>query len=107
MKAIRILSIIVFASALLPLAVQAATNGELLELINAYRADPPPCQGAPKEPLPPLEPSASLARLHMGAARQLKEAMNAVGFLAARAEAITLSGPSDALTAMRFAAQLN
>ncbi len=107
MKANCILSIIVFAGALLSLTTQAASNGELLELINAYRADPPPCEGAPKEPLPPLEPSASLARLHMGVARQLKEAMNAVGFLAARAEAITLSGPSDGRTAMRFAAQLN
>jgi uncharacterized protein YkwD len=107
MKANCVLSIIVLAGALLPLTVQAEPHGELLDLINAYRADPPRCQGAPKEPQPPLEPSLSLARLEIGAARQLKEAMRAVGFLAARAEAITLSGPSDARTAMRFAAQLN
>lgn len=33
--------------------------------------------------------------------------MRAVGFIAAHAEAITLSGPSDARAAMQFAAQLN
>src|SRR5688500_6728559 len=107
MRANCVLSIIAFAGALLPLAVQAEPGRELLDLINAYRADPPRCEGVQKEPLPPLEPSLSLARLEMGAARQLKEAMRAVGFLAARAEAITLSGPSDAPEAMRFAAQLN
>lgn len=95
-----------FAGALLSLAVQAS-DGELLDLINAYRADPPPCEGAPKEPLPPLEPNSALARLEIGAGGQLKEAMRAVGFLAARAEAITLSGPLDAREAMRFAAQIN
>jgi uncharacterized protein YkwD len=107
MKVNYVLSIIVFAGALLPLAVQAESGRELLDLINAYRADPPRCEGARKEPLPPLAPSLSLARLEMGAARQLKEAMRAIGFLATRAEAITLSGPSDAPEAMRFAAQLN
>lgn len=107
MKASCVLSIIVFVGALLPLAVLAEPGGELLELINAYRANPPPCEGAPREPLPPLEPSSSLSRLEMGAGRQLKEAMRAAGFLAARAEVMTLSGPSDARTAMRFAAQLN
>lgn len=107
MKANCVLSIIIFACALLPLTVQAASDGELLELINTYRADPPPCEGAPKGPLPPLEPSSALARVEIGAGGQLKEAMRAVGFQAARAEAITLSGPSDARVAMRFAAQLN
>lgn len=97
----------VFAGALLPLAVQAAPEGELLALINAYRADPPPCEGAPKEPLPPLEPNSALARLEIGAGGQLKEAMRAVGFLAARAQSLTLSGPLDAREAMRFAAQIN
>ncbi|SFO43273.1 CAP domain-containing protein [Nitrosospira briensis] len=107
MKANYVLSIIVFACALLPLTVQAESSRELLNLINAYRADPPRCEGAQEEPLPPLAPSMSLSRFQVGAARQLKEAMRAVGFLAARAEAITLSGPSDAAEAMRFAAQLN
>jgi uncharacterized protein YkwD len=104
---VGILSIIVFAVALLPLTVQAGQDRELLELINAYRAHPPRCEGVPKKPLRPLEPSSSLAGLEIGAGRQLKEAMRAAGFLAAGAEAITLSGPSDARAAMRFAAQLN
>jgi uncharacterized protein YkwD len=107
MKANFVLPVIIFAAALQPFKVQAEPGGELLDLINAFRADPPPCVGAPSEPLPPLEPSLSLARLEMGAVRNLKEAMRAVGFLAAHAEAITLSGPPDARTALHFAAQLN
>jgi uncharacterized protein YkwD len=107
MKANGVFSIIVFAGALLPLTAQAAPDEELLELINAYRANPRSCDGAPEEPLPPLEPSPSLSRLEMGASRQLRDATRAVGFLAARAEAITLSGPLDPPAAMRFAVQLN
>ena len=107
MKANRILPVILFAGVLLSLSVQADPDRELLDLINAYRADPPPCVGAGNEPLPPLEPSLSLSRMEMGAARKLEEAMPAVGFLAAHAEAITLSGPSDARAAMQFAAQFN
>jgi uncharacterized protein YkwD len=107
MKANHVLPVILFAGALLSLSVQADPHRELLDLINAYRADPPPCKGAGNEPLPPLEPSLSLSGMEMGAARNLKEAMLAVGFLAAHAEAITLSGPSDARAAMHFAAQLN
>jgi uncharacterized protein YkwD len=107
MKATRVLSIIAFAVVLLPLGLYAEPDAELLQLINAYRADPPACEGAPKESLPPLEPSPSLAALKMGDARHLKESMRAAGFLAARAEAITLSGPLDAHIAMRFAAQIN
>jgi uncharacterized protein YkwD len=101
------LPIIVFAGALLPLTVRAASDGELLELINAYRADPSPCEGAPKGPLPPLEPNSALSRVEIGAGGQLKEAMRGAGFPAAHAEALTLSGPLDARAAMRFAAKLN
>ncbi|SCX91595.1 Uncharacterized conserved protein YkwD, contains CAP (CSP/antigen 5/PR1) domain [Nitrosospira sp. Nl5] len=107
MNANCVLPIIVFAGASLPLTVQAAPDGELLDLINAYRADPPSCEGVPKGPLPPLESNSALARMELGAGRQLKEVLRAAGFLAARAEVITLSGPSDAGAAMRFAAQLN
>jgi uncharacterized protein YkwD len=107
MKVNLIRSIIVFAATLLPLAVQAAQDGKFLELINAYRANPPPCEGRAKEPVQPLEPSSILAGLEVGAARQLKEAMRAAGFLAARAEALTLAGASNTHAAMRFAMQLN
>ena len=107
MKATRVLSIIVFVAVLLPLGLKAESDVELLQLINAYRADPQACEGAQKESLPPLEPSPSLVGLEMGDARHLKEAMRAVGFLAASAEAMTLSGPLDARTAMRFAVQMN
>jgi uncharacterized protein YkwD len=107
MKANRVLSVIAFAAILLPPGLQAESDVELLQLINAYRANHPACEGASKESVPPLEPSPSLATLEMGDARHLKEAMRAAGFLAASAEAMTLSGPLDAPTAMRFAMQIN
>ena len=92
---------------LLPLTVQAASDSELLELINAHRADPPPCEGEQREPLPPLAPDSALAQLKINGGGQLREAMRATGYRIARAESMTLSGPPDARTAMRFAAQLN
>jgi uncharacterized protein YkwD len=107
MKTNHLLPVILFAGVLLPHTVQADLDQELLDLINAYRADPPSCKGTSSEPLPPLEPSPSLSGMEMGAARKLEEAMRAAGFIAAHAEAITLSGPSDARAAMQFAAQLN
>jgi uncharacterized protein YkwD len=107
MKANCSLSIIVFAAGVLPFSANAEPEAELLELINSYRANPPHCEGAHKGPLLPLKPDIRLSQLEMGAARQLKEAIRAAGFLAARAEGITLSGPSDARAAMRFAEQIN
>lgn len=88
----------------LALAVRAAPDGELLELINAYRADPPRCEGRQPEPPPPLAPDPTLARLDVER-RGLPDALRAVGYQAARAEALTITGPTDADGAMRFAAQ--
>jgi uncharacterized protein YkwD len=91
---------------LLPLTVQATSDRELLELINAYRANPPPCDGEQREPLPPLAPDSTLAQLKINGG-QLRDAMRASGYRITRAEFMTLSGPPDARAAMRFAAQLN
>lgn len=105
MKAKCILTMVALAGMLLPAAVHAASDGKLLELINAYRADPPPCEGVTRQPLPPLAPSAALAKVDLQRNRQLLDAIRAAGYQASRAEALKISGPSDPGEAMRFAAQ--
>lgn len=107
MKAFRILPFLIVTGGFLPFTVHAAPDGNLLELINAYRADPPRCEGAQKEPLPPLAPDETLAQLKIDGGARLPEAMRAAGYQAARAEALTLSGPSNAEEAMQFAARQN
>ena len=101
-----ILSIMALAGVLLPLSVHAAPDVELLELINDYRADPPPCGGEQPEPVPPLAPDSALASLEIEGG-QLQEAMRASGYRVARAESMTLFGPAEAREAMRFATQAN
>jgi uncharacterized protein YkwD len=107
MKAHRILPFLFITGGFLPFTVHAASDDNLLELINAYRADPPQCEGAQREPLPPLAPDETLAELEIDGGKRLPEAMRAAGYQAARAEALTLSGPSSSQEAMQFAAQQN
>jgi uncharacterized protein YkwD len=104
MKGLRHHFIMAVALAVLPPARGAEPDGKLLELINAYRADPPPCEGARREPLPPLAPESSLARLKINGGG-LQDAMRAAGYQASRAESLTMTGPTDAAEAMRFAVQ--
>ena len=103
----RSLSIVILIGVLLPLTLHAASDHELLQLINEYRADPPPCEGKQKKSLPPLAPDPRLAQLEIDGGAKLQEAMEASSYKAARAEAITLFGPSDARMALRYAAQVN
>ncbi|MBA4143714.1 MAG: CAP domain-containing protein [Nitrosospira sp.] len=99
-------AIAALVSVLSPLfTVNAASGGELLELINAYRAGSPLCEGARREPLPPLTSDSTLAQIK--GVGQLQEALRAAGYPAARAETMTLSGPSNVRAALRFAVQLN
>jgi hypothetical protein len=65
MKADCIRALVTLASFLLPLSLHAAPERQLLELINEYRADPPPCEGKQKKPLPPLAPNPRLAQLEI------------------------------------------
>jgi uncharacterized protein YkwD len=82
----------------------SAAGQDLLELINAYRADPPACDGVASEALPPLARDPALAGLEVGAGRQLQEALRRAGYQAADAQVLMLSGPVDAQQAMRAAA---
>lgn len=87
----------------LPLTVCAAPDDEFLELINAYRAEPPRCDGQQPAPLPPLAPEATLAGIDVER-HGLQAALRAVGYRVARAEALTITGPTDVSGAMRLAA---
>lgn len=86
----------------------ATAAQSLLELINAYRADPPPCADSAdgsSRPLPPLTPDSALAELEVGDARQLQQALRRVGYQAEQAQVLMLSGPESAQQAMRAAAE--
>lgn len=107
MKACHVLSLFALAGGLLPHATQAAPNERLVEMINAYRADPPPCEGNQKTPLPPLSSSAALAQIKIDRGVQLQDAIRSAGIAVSRAEVLKMSGPSTARDALQFAAKRN
>jgi uncharacterized protein YkwD len=90
-----------FAAALLAtLAPAHARADELADLINAYRAAPGSCGGAPAHPAAPLAAEPALARIWIGPVTFLESALKQEGFGADRADAISVSGPADARAAM-------
>jgi uncharacterized protein YkwD len=97
------LRIALFAAALpaaLALAPAHARADELADLINAYRAAPSSCGGAPAAPAAPLTAEPALSRIWVGPATFLESALKRVGFASEHADAISVSGPEDARAAM-------
>jgi uncharacterized protein YkwD len=86
--------------AALALAPAHARADELAELINAYRAAPSSCGGAPAAPTAPLTAEPALSRIWIGPATFLESALKRVGFASEHADAISVSGPEDARAAM-------
>jgi len=80
----------------------AQEGSALVDLINAYRSEPQSCQGKRIDAVGPLAPDAALARVKPGAGGNLLEALKAQGYQAARVEAIRVSGPADAASAMKL-----
>lgn len=80
-------------------AASAGDEARLVESINAYRGQVQNCVGQGSEELPPL---AADPRLVMPAAGggDLQAALSRVGYPLVNAQAISLSGPRDAQTAM-------
>jgi uncharacterized protein YkwD len=86
-------------------AAMPAHADELANLINAYRAAPGTCDGAAAAPVAPLAVEPALARIRIGPGTFLESALQRAGYEAAHAEAITVTGPSDARAAMDVIAQ--
>jgi uncharacterized protein YkwD len=72
----------------------------LVELINAYRAAPGTCDGRQAIPVPPLTPHPALSKVRVDTGAFLEQALERAGYPVARAEAIFISGPPDARSAM-------
>jgi uncharacterized protein YkwD len=84
-----------------PLSVHAdATDDELADMINMYRAAPGKCDGHAVAAVKPLAIEPLLASLHIGPAAFLASMLKDAGYQADRAEAITITGPTNARDAM-------
>jgi uncharacterized protein YkwD len=84
--------------AALPAAAQERER--LISMINAYRANPPSCEGRRMRPLPPLRAHPALSSVHVDAGQFLQQALEQAGYEVARAEGITVSGADDARAVM-------
>jgi uncharacterized protein YkwD len=81
---------------LLPAAARADGEDDLVELINARRAEPRDCAGKERPAASPLAPSAALAQVDARTSAELGKALSSVGYLASTAATIVVSGPRDA-----------
>lgn len=99
--------IVAFVAPLATLTTPATSSQEndLLALINGYRSAPQDCGGKQMPVVGPLSPDPALARVKPGPDGSLQHALKDAGYLASRAQLISLSGPSDASGAMQWLAQ--
>jgi uncharacterized protein YkwD len=88
------------AALLSSLPARAQDEGELVRLINAYRAAPTSCQGRQVQPLAPLAAHPALARVHFASGTFLQHALERAGFPSEHAETIYVSGSPDAKSVM-------
>jgi uncharacterized protein YkwD len=77
----------------------------LVDLINAYRAAPGTCDGRQAMPVAPLTPHPALSSVRVDTGAFLDQALERAGYRVARAEAIFISGPPDARSAMAAVAR--
>ena len=83
----------------------AQEESELATLINAYRDSSQTCEGRQTAASGPLAPDHVLARVQITAGGQLDDALKGAGYQAARAQAITLAGPTNPAAAMALIKQ--
>lgn len=86
-------------------AASAQDPGELVHLINAYRAVPQSCEGVRTAAAGPLAPNSLLAGVQLSARSQLLDELKARAYLAASADAISVSGPTRPSEVMKFVEQ--
>ncbi|GAB3467946.1 CAP domain-containing protein [Massilia terrae] len=77
-------------------AQPAVDAGNLVRLVNAYRAAPGICQGRPKRAAAPLQPERALSRIRISTGTFLEQSLEDSGYPVERAQAISVTGPADA-----------
>jgi uncharacterized protein YkwD len=95
----------VWTAALIGAAAAAQPAGDLVGLINAYRAAPQNCEGKRSAVPGPLAPDPHLAGVKIEAGGRLQDALKARGYPTAQMQAITLRGPASASAAMNMLKQ--
>lgn len=75
-------------------------EAQLIDSINVYRSKAQPCGGEASLELPPLNSDTRLALSPEGT-RDLQQAMTRAAYPMVNVQAISLSGPRDALAAMK------
>ena len=96
----RVLSSVLLLASLCVAGVAAAEEARLIESVNAYRGEVQRCGSKASEELPPLTADSRL-NLPVGAAGDLQDALSRAGYPMVTVQAITLSGPRDAQSAMQ------
>ena len=96
-----------FAAALFAMSASALAQEtrELAELINAYRTSPQTCEGRRMDAAGPLTPEPRLERVRFSSDAALGAALQKAGYGAARVQAIAISGPRSADSAMSMLKQ--
>jgi uncharacterized protein YkwD len=90
----------VCAALLAPAAGRADQGGDLAVLINAYRAAPGSCAGRMADAVVPLTLQPELARVQLAPGLLLQHVLERAGYKSRHAQAISISGPPDAKSAM-------
>lgn len=83
----------------------AQETDKLRSLINAYREAPRQCGGQTLPAAGPLAADPALSRAQLASAGDIQEALARLGYKAASAQTISLSGPDSAESVMRFIEQ--
>lgn len=93
--------VLLFGAAI-PAAAQTADSDaeQLITLVNQYRETGASCEGAEREGVAPLAPDDQLAQVDLEPGSSWQNVLRDAGYQAARVQALQLSGPRDAGSAM-------
>lgn len=80
-------------------AADAGDAGQLVAMVNAWRAAPAACQGRQRSAVPVLTPQAVLSRIALRPGTILLAALDKAGYNPEMADAVQVEGPADARAA--------
>jgi uncharacterized protein YkwD len=83
----------------------ATDSSQLITLINQYRATPQSCGGQRTAPAGPVIANEKLTHVRLAAGIQLRDVLHKAGYQAAQVQAMAVSAPGGAETAMGVLAQ--